>query len=154
MDWQQIAPDFKPNGSLRDIYVFDTDLLDWQRVLDALRAWEPSPRLAIGGQPAMMPDKVEDVFVEARQQGALMSVEVSGALVNCHFFHHQDIEFDLDPREVTGPAQLEGFERFMSLLGQATGKPVIMTMENMPEAVILRYSPEAQRLDWVAPIEK
>jgi hypothetical protein len=154
MDWQQIAPDFEPDGALRDIYVFGTGLLDWQRVLDALRAWEPSPSFAIGGQPAMMPDKVEDIFAEARQQGALLSVKVSGVLVNCHFFHPDDIEFDLDPRKVTGPAQLEGLEQLMSLLGRTTGKPVVMTMENMPEAVILRYAPDAQRLEWGASVEK
>src|SRR6478735_1221008 len=100
MDWQQIAPDFEPDGSLRDIYVFGTDLSDWQRVLDVLRTWEPAPNLTIGGQPANMPDNAEDIFAEARQQGALLSLKVSDAHVNCHFFGHDEIEFDLDPREV------------------------------------------------------
>jgi hypothetical protein len=154
MDWQRIAPDFEWDGTWRDIYVFGTDLLDWQRVLDALRTWDPAPTLAIGGQPAPVPDKVENIFAEARQQGALLSVKVSSALVKCHFFDHDEIEFDLDPREVAGPTQLEGFERFMGLLGRATGKPVVMTMENIREAVILRYTPEVQRLEWVASAEK
>ena len=150
MDWQKVAPDFEPDGALRDIYVFDTDASEWQRVWDALRTWEPSPRLLIGGQPAAMREKVADVFAEARQEGALLSVEVAGAVVNCHFFGHDEIEFDVDPREVAGPAQLEGLERFMSLLGAATGKPVVLTMENMREAVILRYWVDARRLEWVA----
>jgi len=154
MDWQQIAPDFEPDGSLRDIYVFGTGLSDWQRVLDALRTWEPMPNFTIGGQPANMPDKAEGIFTEARQHGALLSFKVSGAHVNCHFFGHDEIEFDLDPREVTGPAQLEGFERFMGLLGRTTGKSVVMTMENMRESVILRYAPDAQQLEWVASSEK
>jgi hypothetical protein len=153
MDWQQIAPDFEPDGGLRDIYVFGTDLLDWQRIWDALRTWEPLPNLVIGTQPAIMPDKVQDIFAES-EQGAMLSVNVSGALVNCYFYGHDEIQFDADPREVTGPAQLEGLGRFMSLLGRATGKPVVMTMENMREAVILRYEPDAQRLEWVGPAEK
>ncbi len=149
MDWHQVASDFAPDGALRDIYVFGTDLSDWQRVLDALRTWQPLPNLVIGGQPAIMPDKVDDIFGEARQQGAMLAVEVSGARVNCHFFGEDEIEFDLDPREVVGTIQLEGFEQFMALLGRATGKSVVMTMENTRDAVILRYAPDVQRLERV-----
>jgi hypothetical protein len=79
-----------------------------------------------------------------------LSVNVSGALLNCHFFGCEVIEFDLDPREVTGPAQLEGLSGFMALLTRATGKPAVMTMENIREAVILRFLPEDQRLERVA----
>src|SRR4051812_42541950 len=117
MDWQQIAPDFEPDGGLRDIYVFGTDLLDWQHIWDALRTWEPLPSLVIGGQSAIMPDKVQEVLAASREQGAMLSVNVSGALANCYFWGHDEIQFDVDPREIIGPAQIEGLDRFMSLMG-------------------------------------
>jgi hypothetical protein len=151
MDWQRIAGDFEPDGSLRDIYVFDTALSDWQRVLDALRTWEPSPNLTTGGRPAALPDDVADIFAQSRQQRTCLAVIVSGVLINCYFFHQHEIEFDLDPREVAGPEQLAGLRLFMSLLGQAARKPVVMTIENMREAVILRHVPHAHELEWVAP---
>lgn len=152
MDWEQVAPDFEPDGALRNIYVFGTDLSDWQSVWEALRTWEPLPIIRVGGQLAISPDKVQDIFAETGDR-AVMSVDVCGAIVNCHFFVHDEIEFDLDPGEVTGPIQLDGFDRFMTLLGRATGKAVVMTMENSPESVILRYEPGAQRLEWVGPVE-
>ncbi|MBB5712807.1 hypothetical protein [Sphingomonas xinjiangensis] len=150
MEWREIAPNFEPDGALRDIYVFGTDFGDWQRVLNALRTWEPPLSLSIGGEPASVPERVEDIFAEASERGALLSVNVSGALLNCHFFGCEEIEFDLDPREVAGPAQLEGLSGFMALLARATGKPAALTMENMREAVIFRFLPEDQRLEWVA----
>jgi hypothetical protein len=154
MDWRQAAPHFEPDGALRDIYVFGTDLLDWQRVWDALRTWDPLPDLTIAAQPATMPDKVQDIFNVVQERGARLSVNVSGAVLNCFFFGDDEIEFDLDPNEVAGPAQLEGLARFMSLLGRATGKPVVMTMENVREAVFLRYEPDAQRVEWVGPADE
>jgi hypothetical protein len=39
----------------------------------------------------------------------------------------------------------------MSMLGEATDKIVVLTEENSPEAVILRYSPDAGAIDWVSP---
>jgi hypothetical protein len=151
MDWDRAASDFEPDGSLRDIYVFGTDLSDWQRVLDALRTWRPGPNLRIDGEPAAIPDKAEEIFARARKLGASLSVEVADALVNCHFFREDEIEFDLDPRDVAGPEQLEALGRFMRILGEATGKPVVMTMENRREAVILRYARRGQQAEWVPP---
>lgn len=60
--------------------------------------------------------------------------------LSCHFFANDEIEFDLYPREM-GPSLLEPLIAFLNELGVATSKPVILTMENMPEAVILLYDP-------------
>jgi len=151
MEWQQVAPGFEPDGALRDIYVFGTDLSDWQRVWEVLRTWDPLPDLTIAGQTANMPEKVQDIFNVVQERGARLSVNVSGAILNCFFFGDDEIEFDLVPDEVSGPTEFEGLARFMSMLGRATGKSVVMTTENAREAVILRYEPDAQRLEWVGP---
>ena len=74
---------------------------------------------------------------------------VGDAQVNCHFFVEDEIEFDLDPREVTGPNQVEAIVGFMTLLGDVTGKAVTLTMENTPEAVIFRRLPGRQSVEWV-----
>jgi hypothetical protein len=36
----------------------------------------------------------------------------------------------------------------MSMLGEATDKIVVLTMENSPAAVILRYSPGTRAVEW------
>ncbi len=62
--------------------------------------------------------------------------------INCHFFGDNEIEFDLDPREVTGPAQIDAVSGFMKLLAQTTGKMAILTYENAKEEIILSVTPE------------
>jgi hypothetical protein len=105
----------------------------------------------LGGTPASLPDDVGEIFAAARKEGALLRVNVLDVVANCHFFEAETVEFDIDPSEVSGPAQLEAIETFMRLLGHATNKPVVLAPENMPEAAILRYSPPAETVEWVAP---
>jgi hypothetical protein len=148
MDWHRIAPDFEPDGSLRDIYILRTDLADWQHVLDALGKWTPAPTLILGGQSASLPVRAEKMF--SGDERPLLSILVGGATLNCHFFTDDEIEFDVNPAEVTGPSQAEALTAFMTVLGEATNKPVVLTMENSREGVIFRYSPDLQRVEWVS----
>jgi hypothetical protein len=43
MTWTEIASDFEWDGMLRDVYVLNTTIDDWQRVLDALKDLTPRP---------------------------------------------------------------------------------------------------------------
>jgi hypothetical protein len=149
MDWQRVARDFEADGSLRDIYVLETSLDDWQKVVDALRGRWPSPVFTLDGEPATLPRRVEAIFDAPREQAALLSLAVGEARAACHFFVEDRIEFDIDPRQIAGPAQVEAVAEFMALLGRATGKTVVLTLENAPEAVILRYSVEEDEVIWV-----
>jgi hypothetical protein len=149
MDWQRVARDFEADGSLRDIYVQGTGLNDWQNVVDALRESWPSPAYTLDGEPAALPRRVEAIFDAPREQAALLSLAVGDARVTCHFFVEDEIEFSVDPREIAGPAQVEALTEFMALLGRATGKTVMLTLENAPEAVIFRYSVEEDEVIWV-----
>src|SRR4051794_4079137 len=117
MDWNLIARDFEPDGSLRDIYVFKATMSDWQHVVEVLREWSPAPTFTIGGESQDLPERVEDIFSAGRQHGALLCTKVGGVLVNCHFFVESEIEFDLDPREITSATQIEAIVRFMTRLG-------------------------------------
>lgn len=151
MDWKRVAGDFEPDGSLRDIYVRETGRDDWQKVLDALREQWPSLSFTLDGEPAVLPRRVESIFDAQREKAAALCLIVGGAKLICHFFVEDEIEFDLDPREIAGPAQREALVGFMALLGRATGKPVVLTLENAPEAVIFRYGVESDEVVWVEP---
>jgi hypothetical protein len=63
-------------------------------------------------------------------------------IINCHFFTEQEIELDLDPREVNSEERLNSLFRFMKVLGKHLGKEVILTLENSPHLVLLRTSPD------------
>lgn len=149
MEWRQIAPDFVFDGSWRDIYVLDTTLSDWQVVLDRLRRLEQTPVYRVDGTAKAIPDRVEDAFETRGSAGVLLSFSIGKAVLNCHFFGVGEIEFDLDPRDISDSDQFERLGWFMRLLGELTGKVVLLTPENFKERPILRYSPDNRQIVWV-----
>ncbi len=150
MDWRMIASDFTWNGSWRDIYVLETSEADWQAVWDVLRAWEPPAVFIVDGVVEPMPACVEAVLAFRDQQSALLSFYVGPVRLNCHFFSQDEIEFDLDPREVTGPVKAGTLADFLKLLGETTGKSVVLTEENAKEILIARYAAESGHVVWAA----
>jgi len=54
--------------------------------------------------------------------------------LNCHFFQNDDIELDLDPREVTGQAQLDALLEFMRDIGRTTSASVVLTPKMCPNS--------------------
>jgi hypothetical protein len=149
MKWPQIAPDFKPDGSLRDINVVATSLSDWQNVLDSVRGFEPSPTYSVNGVPTELPSRVEEAFKSRSVASPRLSLSLGTITLNCHFFQESDIEFDFDPAEVHGQDQLDALASFMRRLGKVTGKVVVLTPENAMEIPILRYSPDGDEVEWV-----
>jgi len=67
--------------------------------------------------------------------------------VNCHFFGPGQIEFDIDPREITDPAAFTLLLNFMVDVGAAVEKEVRLTPENAPDHVLLRYNPAARQIE-------
>ena len=69
--------------------------------------------------------------------------------MNCHFFLEDELELDLDPEELTDDdddARADAIPMFMAELGEALRKPVLMTAENAPDAVIFRYDPATEQI--------
>ena len=151
MDWQSVAPDFEPDGSLRDIYVLDADLSDWQRVLDILRE-SYSLSYEVDGQASALPERVEEILNEWQEERAPVArFSLGGIDLACHFFSPEEIEFDFRPEEVTGPEQLETLIRFLRQLSEITGKAAIVAPENFPESPILRYRPLSPEAEFLPP---
>ena len=150
--WDDVKEDFFVDGSWRDIYVLDTTFSDWQKVIDAI--WEKfSPNFLIDGKPASFPDRVEQVWQIRKHATALLSFSIDGMRLNCHFFNDSDIEFDLDPREVTGIDRAHSLISFMEMLGRTSVKTVVMTLENLQEAVLFKYFPEQDAVFWMRPLD-
>ena len=106
----------------------------------------PPGAFTIDGVPAELPVDVSGLFSGQSDAPAYcLRVPIGEATLNCHFFCVEEIEFDLDPGEMK--AELLGpLLDFLMLLGTTCSKPVILSMENMPEAAILRFDPEANQV--------
>lgn len=72
-----------------------------------------------------------------------MRFRTGGILVVFHFFTPEEIECDIDPREVSGQASLDALLGFKRRLGDLTRKPAALTPENVPDEPIISYDPES-----------
>jgi hypothetical protein len=147
MDWSQIAADFTPDGSLRDIYILGTSVDDWALVWNFLTA---SDRLAfdVDGIARTPPADVREAFALHASHSVTACYRLGEQRLNCHFFVVEEVEFDLDPRDVHGLVEAEQLGQLLLDLGRMTSKEVRLTAENEPEAVIARYSPASDRVIW------
>ena len=143
IDWSEIRPAFEFDGTLRDIYVRATTAEDWQAVWEFLRSAGIVLRYEVGGADAALPDDVKQLL-DIEGAPHLLSIELGGMLINCHFYGASEIEFDLDPREVTGAETAEQLFRFMHGLSRATGKDTLLADENHPSNEYLRISPSGR----------
>jgi hypothetical protein len=140
--WDAVREEFAfDDGSWRDIYVLGTDMATWQRMLDGLRAAGYDMAYFRDLQPTELPAEAKQAFPPPDECNRLLSVRFAGVLANCHFFTPEEIEFDIDPREVKGQEQLDALLGFMHCLAEAAAKEAILTAENCPEIVILRVRP-------------
>jgi len=142
MTWDTVRGEFAFDGSWRDIYAFRTDIADWQRMLDAIRSAGYKIVYFRNDQPTEMPAEACQAFPLPGECDRRLSVWFANVLANCHFFTAEEIEFDIDPREVKGPMELNALFGFMRCLAQAMDRDVVLTPENMPEIVIFRVRPK------------
>lgn len=136
--WDTCRQDFEWDGSLRDLYVTPATMDDWKAVFPLLRAQSDVEFLTESG-PVCIPETIDESFFgEVRP---MLRFRTGGVLLVFHFFTPQEIECDLDPREVTGQASLDALLAFMQQLGDLTRKRAILAPENGTEYPIISYTP-------------
>lgn len=152
MKWEQVAKDFEScDGALCDIYVQNTTVDDWQAVMDSLERSKLDIELQIDGQVVELPQDISELlFRHPDASCPCMYVQIGSTTLNCHFFTDEEIEFDLNPRDMR-PELLSSILDFLKMLGRATSKPVILTDENSPEATIMRFGPTDTEVEYVGP---
>lgn len=109
---------FYCDGSLRDIYVRNTTFEDWRKLLLWVRAGKYKITYKIGETEASLPSDFDEVEKRMSEFGQLLSIYVEGAILNCHFFWMEEIEFDLLPNEVDTEEKAEAILEFMKRLGR------------------------------------
>jgi len=139
--WETIKAEFAWEGSWRDICVPDVDLDGWQAAMSALEASGRTGKLTVGENASSASVDVATLFGIEDRAAVLWSIEIGGVVLACHFFDQSEIEFDLDPREVKGQAEIDALLGFMQNIASATGKFALMTPENMHSAPFVRVSP-------------
>lgn len=126
------------DGSLRDVYFNDTGIEQWKKF--ALVIQELQYQYSFDNAAQKIPPV--DAIFSNRDGHHMLSIFVSGVTINCHFFVLEEIELDIDPREVKGQFEHEAVLEFLELISRTIDRPANLTPENSPETPFLCFNPQ------------
>jgi hypothetical protein len=139
--WDECCGDFAPDGALRDIHIQQTRIAHWNQLLKTLRD-KYRAEYFIDGLSCAVPADAEAIFSIRESATTLLRVQVGAATLAYHFFAIDEIEFDVDPREVNSQPSLDQLLEFVKLIGDCVAKQVTMTYENDREHPFISYDPK------------
>jgi hypothetical protein len=142
--WEECKSDFAWDGSLCDVYITPATLSDWELVYSMLRAW-PRALFTVDGDTKPAPATVREVLSLRDTASLMLQVTVGRVTVNTHFFCEDEIEFDIDPRELASQTDFDALLSFMRQLGDTVRRHVLLTPEGGREYPIISYWPADQR---------
>ena len=134
VSWEQLQQyAYEVDGSWRDIYVLDATRADWKIWVDFVNA---NYRVEFYNGEAIQHDQIDFAAMEylwdSHGQANMLTAHffVGEIVINCHFFRDDEVEKDIDPREITSYAVHQQLMDFLTRLSRALGKEVVLTPEN------------------------
>ena len=146
MKWKQCKKVFDFDGSWRDIYVLNADRDDWNKLLESLPNSAYEIMFWIDGKVAEPIKTIQEALEIRNHASPLMRINASGLHIACYFFTDEEIEFDIDPREVNNQQDLDKVISFMFFSGDLLQKKVILTPENISSLVMIEFNPKTQSM--------
>ncbi|MFE0361036.1 hypothetical protein [Streptomyces griseoaurantiacus] len=147
--WDDVRNFFDPDlmGALPDVSVIGTSVEDWQAVFDLVRssgwAWEYTE----GGVAGPLPSAVELLTRPADAETVDLRVwPAPGVLAIFCPTVAEEIDFDVNLRELQGQEGVDVLCRFLAVVGRRLGKPVVMTPEGDYGNPVLGFDPTVDRV--------
>jgi len=101
----------------------------------------------LGRRPAGRASGVEDMLSRRNEAGIALHVwPAPDVLAIFRPYEPEQIDFDVDLRELQGQEQLDVLCRFFTVIGRALCKPVLMTPEGHGNQPVLAYDPASDRV--------
>jgi hypothetical protein len=147
--WDDVKEHFDPDGtgSLPDLRVPHTSTDDWQTLLDLVveRGWiheymEGATELPL---PRAADVLARPLDAECPQLRVRLSQDM---LAIFRFLAAEEIDFDMDLRELQGQERLDLFCGFLRTVGRRLGKPVFMDPEGAYGHPFLAFDAETDRV--------
>lgn len=148
--WDEVKEFFDSDlmGTLPDLLVPGTSVEDWQAVLDLIdeRGWKHQ---YFDGQ-SIVPVPGAGTVLSRASDAASPELRVwfaADALAIFRFLSTDEIDFDVDLRELQGQDRLDLFCEFLSAIGRQVAKPVLMSSEGgSGHHPVLGFSVESDRV--------
>ncbi|WP_347175524.1 hypothetical protein [Polaribacter uvawellassae] len=141
-NWNNIEWIFEKDGALRDIYVQNATISDWEKVVDLLNS---EYQLTFGVYEDNLIDKIDFGYVKtmfADETGELetksATVDLNGIVVKCYFFLENQIEFDINPTEIKTESEFNKITDFMKSISSKLEKQITLCGENQPEFPLIK----------------
>ncbi|EMD22292.1 hypothetical protein [Amycolatopsis azurea] len=150
LHWDEVKSFFDPDlmGTLPDVIVPNASAEDWQTVFDLVKArgWQWEFRQADTTPP--LPSAAEALArLEDGEVGELHVFPVPEMLVIFRLMSAEEIDFDVDLRELQGQAGVDKLCGFLAEIGRKLGKPVLMLPEGGSQAhANLGFDPTVDRV--------
>lgn len=135
--WNDIQWIFEPDGSLRDIYVQDILLREWEKLINHLNA---NFKVTFSDQEIIDKKYVLEYLQDTsgEMESKSLTIHLGQIKVNCYFFLSEQIEFDIDPKEVNSLSDFELIEKFMTSISETLQEQVTLTAEDSPEFPLVK----------------
>ncbi|MFJ9868291.1 hypothetical protein [Streptomyces sp. NPDC101165] len=151
--WDDVADWFDPEemGALPDLRVPGASVADWQAVLDLVRDSGLRYRYEEGGSVLPLPRAAAVLSRPADAECPNLSVwPAPGTVAIFRFSSDEEIDFDVDLRELQGQERLDVLCGFLRSIGRRLEKPVLMDPEGAHGHPMLGYDPKADRVLFLA----
>ncbi|MFJ4789105.1 hypothetical protein [Streptomyces sp. NPDC088794] len=148
--WDDVKTFFDPDlmGSLPDVLVPETSVEDWQAVLDLAGTSDWTCHYSEGETELRVPRAEVALSRPADAEPPVLRVwPTADVLAVFHFYSMEEIDFDVDLRELQGQERLDVFCGFLTLIGRRLGKPVVMYGEGgAPSHPVLGFDVESDQV--------
>ncbi|MEF9902029.1 hypothetical protein [Streptomyces sp. P9-A2] len=144
--WDDVAYFFDSDlmGSLPDVRVPDASMEDWQAVLDLVGESDWKFQYSEGETVLPMPRSEAVLSRPADAECPELRVWPSDDVLAIFRFHAiEEIDFDVDLRELQGQERLDVFCGFLRAIGRRLDKPVLMDSEGDYGHSVLGFDVEA-----------
>lgn len=141
-DWENIKWIFEKDGSLRDIYVQNVEISDWEKLIELLNS---KYKISYGNEEKNCSNQIDLDYVKkmfADETGKLEMkfgrIDLNGILIVCHFILEEQIEFDICPTEINSIHELNLILEFMKSVSKKLNKKITLCGEMEPEFPLIK----------------
>ncbi|GIH28527.1 hypothetical protein Aph01nite_68370 [Acrocarpospora phusangensis] len=147
--WDDVRDFFDPDmmGALPDICVTGTSVEDWQAVFDLVQSDGYTWEYSVGGEVEPLPSAAEVLARPVEADWVALRVwPAPHVLAIFRPYGPEEIDFDVDLRELQGQTGVDILCGFLSAIGRQLNKPVLMTAEGGYGDPVLGFDPGAGRV--------
>ena len=142
MNWAELKNKiYYRDGSLRDIYVLDTNIDDnkkWTELVNNAYKINWFNGLTQTYEKQIDFGIVKGYLNRDHNLCSSVSIFVDNIQINNHFFIDAKIENDISPTEINSIQDHEKIIRYMENISKALDKTIILTPENEPETTLIK----------------